>query len=324
MTLTCDQVRKELALFLYGELSFDEEEQIQQHLDGCEACARNLASAQTLHGMVDEAEPALPDGLLLRARTGLREALCSETPVRAAEAQGLGMWTRLSEWLMPAAWVWKPAGAVALVALGFLGSRMTMTPGLTQMAGVAQEAGGQPVATRVRYIEPDASNNGTVQIVLDETHQRVVSGRFDDAPIRKLLLAAAKDPADPGLRVESVEMLCQRGLKDSGKSVEVRDVLLYSIEHDENPGVRLKAMEGLKAFAGSMETQKTLARVLLNDSNAGVRAQAIDLLISQKAQGPNNAMAGTLQELLRKEDNDYVRLRSQRALRDMNASQGIF
>ena len=63
-----------------------------------------------------------------------------------------------------------------------------------------------------------------------------------------------------------------------------------------------------------------LATVLLNDDNPGVRTQAIDLLVQSKE--PD--VAGVLQELVRREDNNYVRSRSQRALNEMKASVGTF
>jgi hypothetical protein len=46
----------------------------------------------------------------------------------------------------------------------------------------------------------------------------------------------------------------------------------------------------------------------------------IDLLIQHK----NDNLVGMLQELMRKEDNGYVRMRCQRALHEMNASVETF
>jgi HEAT repeat protein len=142
-----------------------------------------------------------------------------------------------------------------------------------------------------------------------------LSGNLDDQSIRKLLLAAAKDPSDPGLRVESVDLL-----KGQPESTEIRRALLYALQHDANSGVRLKALDGLKGFAEDPETRKALTQVLLTDQNPGVRTQVIDLLIQHK----NDNMVGVLQELMRKEDNGYIRMRCQRALNDMNASVETF
>ncbi len=146
---------------------------------------------------------------------------------------------------------------------------------------------------------------------MEETRQKTLKGRLDDQSIQRLLLTAAKDPADPGLRVESVDLLGA-----NPESSAVRNALLYAVQHDANAGVRLKALEGLKASAGDPDVRQTLSQVLLTDKNPGVRTQVIDLLIQQK----EHRMVGVLQQLMRTEDNSYVRLRCQRALHDMNAS----
>ncbi len=98
---------------------------------------------------------------------------------------------------------------------------------------------GEAGASRVRYVEPAA--DGRVQIVLDETRQRIVSGRLDDQKIQALLIAAAKDPSDPGLRAETVDILTSRA-----QSADVRDALVFALQQDENAGVRMKAMEGVE------------------------------------------------------------------------------
>jgi HEAT repeat protein len=142
-----------------------------------------------------------------------------------------------------------------------------------------------------------------------------MSGSLDDDRIRQLLLSAAADPADPGLRVESIDLL-----KRDPADQEVRRALLNALRTDTNSGVRLKALEGLKAFAQDPETRKAIAQVLLTDDNPGVRIQAIDLLVENK----QPEIAGVLQELLRREENSYVRDRSLKALGEMKASQGTF
>jgi anti-sigma factor RsiW len=309
MKLTCDAVERQLDLFLYGELSFTGEENFQQHLESCERCRTAVAKAQAIHQAIEWAAPAVPDGLLVSARRGLRDRIGESAPVQP------GNWTRpwesLWESMNAAAWL-KPAGVFAMAALSFAAGRVIAIPGLERTAAPAA-VDAAPMATRVRYVEPGV--DGSVQIALDETRQRVVSGTLEDPRIKALLIAAAKDPNDPGLRVESVEVLCSRP-----QEVEVRDALIHALEHDANSGVRLKAIDGLKAYAKDQRTRQALTRVLLNDTNPGVRAQAIDVLTQVRSQD----MVGPLQELLRKEDNGYVRMRTERVLEEMKASPGIF
>ena len=207
----------------------------------------------------------------------------------------------------------RPVGAVAMLAIGFFGARIVPTPPMFS-PGANLISSEQPiVATRVRLVNPDQS--GGVKLLLEETRQREMSGELADSEIRRLLLTAASDPADPGLRVESIDLLKAHSSDD-----EVRRALLNALRGDPNSGVRLKAIEGLRAFARDPETRRVLAAVLLNDDNPGVRTQAIDLLVQSKE--PD--VAGVLQELVRREDNNYVRSRSQRALNEMKASVGTF
>jgi len=100
----------------------------------------------------------------------------------------------------------------------------------------------------------------------------------------------------------------------------LRGTLLFALEHDPNPGVRLRAMDALQPYAGAPEVRSALAKALLADDNPGIRTQAIDLLVLKKG----DAIVGLLQELVQKESNDYVRLRCQRALQEMDASVGTF
>jgi hypothetical protein len=306
--MKCEEATKFLPLFLYGELSFEEEERLETHIDECDACRGALDRERALHKALDAGELLPSEELLATCRNELRRRVAHIEP-----AQG-GFWSRLREGftirIHPLAPVAQPLGALALVALGFFGARVIPADfgGRLATAGLAD-----PVTSRVRYVEPVGA--GKIQIVIDETRQRVLSGSPEDQSIQRLLLAAAKDPADPGLRVESVDIL-----KSRPDSSEVRGALLYALQHDPNAGVRLKALDGLKNFGSDPETRKVLTQVLLADKNPGVRTQVIDLLI----QGKGDSMVGVLQELMRKEDNGYIRMRCQKALHELNASVDTF
>ena len=101
---------------------------------------------------------------------------------------------------------------------------------------------------------------------------------------------------------------------------EVRDALLNALTQDSNSGVRLKAIEGLKPLAADQEVRKTLRHVLLSDDNVAVRMQVIDLLVAHR----DDNMVGVMQGLVQRENNNSVRLKLEKALRDMNASIGTF
>jgi hypothetical protein len=296
--MTCQQVREQLPLFVYGELSFEEEEQLEEHLGNCQSCREALERERAWHAAVDRAALSPSPQLLAECRATLWERLEQAGPGRQP-------WLRR---LLPR-WSRRPAAAFALLATGFVLARLVpFGPTDVPLGSLAE-----PVAAQVRYLQPDPS--GKVRILLDETRQRVVTGSLEDEPIRRLLLTAASASPDPGLRAISMDVLRARA-----ESPEVREALLQALRSDPNPGVRLKALDSLRPYASDSRVRAVLAEVLLSDENAGVRIEAIDLLTQHK----ELELAGVLQELLHKEQNLYVRDRCQKALRDMNASLETF
>ncbi len=313
---TCAAAREQFAMLHYGELSFDEEERVESHLDVCAECRAALSREKAVHASFDALEIQPSPSLLRSCREELRARLMEEPAPAVSHA---GWWAQFTDMLTrrPAWVVLRPMGALTLVALGFLGARLM--PGAffwsDSRRGDVQAMGlVEPQASRVRYVEP--ASDGRVQIVLDETRQRVVSGRLDDLKIRALLMTAAKDPSDPGLRAETVDILNTRA-----QSSDVRDLLIYEMKNDKNAGVRLKAMEGLKPFAQEPAVRGALSQVLLSDANPGLRTQAIDLLTGGANTSGDRQMVSTLQELMQRgEHQDYVRERCRQVLEAMNAS----
>lgn len=305
--MSCDTVRGQFSLYLYGELTFDEEESIEQHLQGCRDCSRALEREKLIHRSLDVSAIVPSKEALERCRLGLPRAILHSSREGHASAgwrQSLRAFLRKPTASM--GWL-KPAGALGLVALGFLAARVTM-PSSTFAPG--SEAN---ITQRVRFVEP--SDSGEIRMVVDETTQRVLAGNLQDDSIRRLLLAAIRDPIDPGIRAESLDVL-----KSHSDTTEVREALLYVVQHDSNAGVRLKAMEALKPYGADPESREVLSDVLLNDDNPGVRTMAIDFLTTSGEVD----VVGTLQEAMRKEDNSYVRFRCQKALREMKASLQTF
>jgi hypothetical protein len=316
MNTNCAATKDLFALYLYGELSFDEEERVEAHLDGCLNCAKALERQREVQVALDNLgiEPA--PSLLRSCREELHMRLAEE----AQPAAKRGWWEQFTDALTGrssySGWL-KPAGALTLLALGF-GAARIIPPGTFGSGGPLQMGVMEPSASRVRYVEPES--DGRVHIVLDETRQRIVSGALGDQKIQVLLLSAVKDPSDPGLRAETVGIL-----NGDAQSSEVRSALVFALLHDQNAGVRFKAMEGLKPFAQQSDVRLALTQVLLSDANPGLRTQAIDLLTKALNQDSpalsyDRQVIGAMQELMQRENNSYVRQRCKTALESVKAS----
>lgn len=310
--MTCDSVLKSIPLYFYGELTPAEEEGMEQHLHECAACGREMERQRALAVIADRHQAEMPAGLLEECRADLMAAIQGGA---GAPERGPGPWrlflNAVSESLSGWSRFRQPVGALALLAVGFLAARVTIKPAGVTESGVVPAPSDQVFST-VRSVQPNPS--GGVQISYDETRRHTVSGAMDDDNIRRLLLSAARED-NPAVRVESVDVL-----KSQSGSSEVRDALLNAVAHDPNPGVRLKAVEGLKPLATEPDVRKVLAKVLLSDDNPAIRMQVVDLLVEHR----DDAIVGVLQGLMQKENNHYVRLKSEKALKEMNASLGTF
>ena len=313
--MTCDSVLKAIPLYFYGELLPADEERVEQHVHECGPCARELERQRALAVMLDRRQMAAPPELLKECRADLMAAIQGGAGAAMAQPPHASPWKLFLQALEHSLTGWsryrQPVGALALLALGFFAARFTGTSPTAAPAALVSPS--DQVFASVRSVQPPDSA-GRVQIAFDETRRRVVSGRMDDQNIQQLLLAAARED-NPAVRVESVGLLTGRSA-----SGEVRDVLLNVVAHDPNAGVRLKAIEGLKSLGGDAEVRKVLSQVLLHDDNSAVRMQVVDLLVEHR----DDAIVGVLQNLMQKEDNSYVRLKSEKALKEMNASVGTF
>jgi HEAT repeat protein len=208
------------------------------------------------------------------------------------------------------------ATASFLLLAGFAAARWVDRNGVPSIAGasgLSQMGMIDPSSARIRDIQ--TGDNNRVRIVFDQIRPREIIGSVDDEDVRQLLLAAMKDPTDPGIRVDSVEILTREN------GADVRDALIDSVRHDPNAAVRVKALEGLRRFSGDEATRDALKYVLEHDDDAGVRSEAIDVLAP--VNGPiefNPDLAGTLQQILQSQrEDDYVRMRSAQILQMMKA-----
>jgi len=311
--MTCDSILKLIPLYYYGELTPDEEDRVEEHTHACLACNADLTRQRTLAAALDRRQ-LLPRPMLLEdCRSDLMAAIQGGAP--RLEPVTKGPW-RLFLDAMSASFgnlgrMRQPVGALALIAIGFFAARLSSTTPSGPLLG-SLTSPSDDVYSTVRSVQPD--NAGGVSIALDETRKRVVKGSMSDTNIQRLLLAAAHED-NPAVRVESVDLL-----RSQSGSTEVRDTLINVLAQDTNPGVRLKALEGLKPLAADSEVRKTLRQVLLADDNVAVRTLVIDLLVAHR----DDNMVGMMQGLVQRENNNSVRLKLEKALRDMNASVGTF
>lgn len=313
--MTCQQAQRKLSLYWYGELEFAEEEELDRHVSECAACKLALAGEKAWHATVTAERVDVPLELLAECRRELRSAVSSaESGHKAEFRQGWAAWFGFSA----PRWSFQMALASFLVFAGFSAGRYVDRNGFPGglWASTENMSVVNPSAARIRNIEPIEDNH--VRIVFEQ--DRAITGPVNNDEIREWLLAATTTAADPGTRIDSVEMLQGQAGHD------VRDALVNAVRKDGNAAVRLKAVEGLRQFREDAAARDALVYVLQHDENAGVRAQAVDVLAPASGTAKISPdLEDALQTVMRSgQPDDYVRQRCFELLRQVNAPVDVY
>jgi HEAT repeats/Putative zinc-finger len=300
--MKCEWVRENILLFVYNELPDDARYELEQHVARCGDCAGELKATRVFHATLSSLPVEEPTpNLLTASRMRLQEAL--ETT-----EQG-GLWQKLT--FDPWAWLrqmrFSPALSAALLIVGFaagigtmysiVGSRSSSTAQMVESTPSSSPAQASISGIRSIIQEPGSDK---VSIKYDATTTQQTEGSINDQRIQQLLLFAARNNYNSGVRMDSVDLLTQKP-----DDTRVREALLYALRYDSNPGVRLKALEGLSSYVkDDVRVRDTLLEALMNDSNAGVRTRALQLLEPVRA---DSSVRAVLQRLAQDDKNVYIR-----------------
>lgn len=317
--MTCPQVQTSLSLYLYGELEFSQEEALELHLVDCAFCQLALAREKEWHAAINADRQDASFELLSQCRQDLRASLRKERGVKSWSSVWTGF---LPKGFSATRWSLQLAAASFLVFAGFAGAKFMDSGRLPSLTADGVNRMGLLDASNahVRDIQPSGQNS--VRIVLDRVQQQEITGRPDDDTVHRLLLIAMQNSADPGVRVDSVEMLQHQTGGD------VRDALLSSAQGDPNAAVRIKALEGLRQFPNDPAIRAAVESILKHDTNPDVRSEAIDILVpAERSVGTfmTPDVLTTLQDIINSQQQDeYIRLRSLQVLQAAGVRNRIY
>jgi HEAT repeat protein/putative zinc finger protein len=296
--MNCEWVRENIVLQVYNELEDDARHELEQHLARCPDCAAELKSAKEFHAALSQAPMSEPSpNLLAASRLRFQEALETVEPG--------GLWRRLA--FDPSIWLrqvkFSPALASAILILGFAGGvgtayRVLVRPNPGPTASPAQPPAEASI-TGIRSITQEPGSN-QINIKYDTVATEETHGSLNDQRIQQLLLFAARNNYNSGVRMDSVELLTQKP-----SDPQIREELIYALQNDSNPGVRLKSLDALGKFVkDDVKVRDAMLEALVNDSNPGVRTEALRMLEPVKADG---SVRGVLMTLAAKDQNQYIR-----------------
>ncbi|MBO0910184.1 MAG: HEAT repeat domain-containing protein [Acidobacteria bacterium] len=297
--MNCEWVQERVLLYVYDELADDARHELEQHVMRCQDCAAELESTRNFRADFSTAEVREPSPSFLAAsRMRLEEGLES--------AEQGGWWSRFI--FDPMRWLnqirFAPALAAAIFMAGFAGGiaatyKLVKTP-VESTTGVA--TGPAPALASISGVSSIVQQPGSNQVTIkyDTVSTQELRGSLSDSNVQQLLLYAARNNFNAGVRINSVDLLTQQP-----NNQHVREALLYALRYDSNTGVRLKALDGLGPYVkDDVEVRDAVLESLMSDANPGVRIEALRLLEPVRA---DSSVRIVLERLAAKDDNRYIR-----------------
>lgn len=302
--MNCEWVKENVTLYVYDELPDDARHELEQHINRCPGCTAELQSMREFK----EDASALPHlevtpNLLASVRMDLQEALEGVAPASA--------WRRV--FFDPFAWLrqvqFSPALATVIFIIGFGGGIGTMyRMGINKPDTTKPQVTTTSQASISNIVGITQNPNGQVQVQYNRTTQDSTTGTLNDQKIQELLLLAARDNVNSGVRMDSIDLLT----KQKDESGRIREALVFALRYDTNPGVRLKALEGLAPQVKSdIRVRNAVLEALLNDNQPGVRSGALHALETVKS---DTSVRAAFEQLAKDDPNQYIRTESQRVL----------
>jgi hypothetical protein len=303
--MKCEWVQQNVLLYIYDELPDDARHELEQHVARCKDCAAELVSVRQFRTdfaqlPVQEPSPSFVASSRMRLQEGLESA-----------EQG-GWWSRFI--FDPMHWLnqirFAPALAAAIFIVGFAGGigatyKIVKTPPEVSPAPTPTQTSLASVSGISSIAQQPGSNQVTIKY--ETVSPQEAHGSLGDPNIQQLLLYAARNNFNAGVRMDSVNLLTQQP-----SNQHVREALLYALRYDSNTGVRLKALDALGPYVkDDVQVRDTVLESLMSDSNPGVRIEALRLLEPVRA---DSGVRIVLQRLAAKDENRYIRAQARTLL----------
>lgn len=280
----CKKHKKNIILAHYNELEEIELARLQAHLEICPACRQELASMQQFGKLLQESQlTAIQESALKALRNVTRLKLESGRIARPASFSLL---------------TFKPAlqfgFVILLFAFGFLIGRQNLAvnkPGtgidpwqqlLTASNSIKVENGAvHPYLMGVERLKfnPD---NGSIEIQYSMMNEIQLSGNLDNPAIKELLVYTMQNEKDPNIRRHAVKAMQAAAQGRPAMNMDYLQPLEEILQSEENPAIKLMALDVLKTMPLNDQIKNLLVKVLLYDSSTPVRIDAFKTLTSKQ------------------------------------------
>lgn len=314
-----------IVLSLYNELEDEDKKLLEEHIHTCSPCSLFMAKLSGTFGVWKESRETVDEPTLDQARKEFRLALSNEDNEVIGMSAYVGF-PKFRRWGIAPVPVYA-AGAFALVMLaigllsGFLLFNNSSGDGMRAVLSEISAANSRDVAIAdVRFL-PGDDKRGNLKFSFNLVRRYEMDGSLDDKDVQKVLAFALVNSDNPGVRLRTIGMLDGSVKPDA----EIERALVKAVETDENAGVRREALLSLEKFPFDDAIKEALLFVLQKDKNPGMRVAAINILAGKELNAESGAavekridpkVLQVLKERSASDQNRYVRLKAADMLKE--------
>ncbi len=315
-----------LELSQYGELSDADQRQLDVHLESCQRCRTFRNELDQFRMVMEQAAPARPaETDLLDARANLWSKM---TPGLREHRSTAGWVSRFVDGLQGLTTSVLPQyrtvlGGALLLFIGLAGGyylafQDDRTPGfaLPGMDRTDLLSNEDVAISNVRFVDSDVPD-GTLGIRFEAVRPVQIMGPVDDPDIQRVLTFAVLNEQNPGVRLRAVNAVsASAGLQSDH---EIRDALVTALKTDSNAGVRGEAFNALSRYPFDEAIRDAMIHTLVFDENPALRINAINRLQEQVPASFDENLESILRSRMVLDENAYIRTKARTVLSNLSA-----
>jgi len=306
-----------IQLFLYDELTQKEKDELNNHLNDCNECNAEFEKQKRFISVLKNTPLSEPDqNLLSEARREFNAALKVEKTKRSSFSFPK---INLSGFFFsPFRIAFNGAAVLAIgIFIGFLlfNRQNEITIPLIEEENSLASLEDKTQITNLRFIDQDPSD-GEIEFTIDAIKPVHVKGKVSDPKIQNILTYSMLYEENPGVRLNAINLIKTNTVPN--KDDEIKTALITVAKYDTNLGVRREGLKLLRIFSFDAEVREALLYILLNDENSAMRIEAINSLkeISEKGYSFNQQEISAFRENINKEENNYVKFQIKNVLQE--------
>ena len=153
------------------------------------------------------------------------------------------------------------------------------------------------------------SEDGIMSVSYKLKNNFEVTGGMDDPDVQNMFLYAARQNDNPTMRLRAINMLSKIGMNE-----KIEDTFSAVILNESEDNIRLKAAEVLSIHTLTTKSLESFKSVALRDTNSNMRLKAIEVLKNNNAENVETVLA----VMIARDRNDEVKAAAKKALESIN------